>query len=661
MFLILILCCRKKMEIVTIVENGKSDAGIVIREGASEEVKFAARELQTYLKKISGADISIDTDTSENHRCQIFVGICENSDQEGLNKGDLEREGFIIRTVGNDLMLLGKDEMGTQFAVYTFLERYLGVRWFWPGELGEVVPQEQNIVLGEIDMFENSDFKWRNRGPGGALWGASTGPTEMKARERLLGVSQRHQAEVALWEKRNKWGGMKIYGGHSLGEVFPPEKYAISHPEYYALVDGERAVPGPDYDYKHEGQICTTNPEVVEVAVQWVRKFFDEHPDYDGVHLTMNDGRGFCECNKCCSLDTGELIDRPGIDLEEMQKNPSKYTVISDRIFNFMNQVTDQVQKTHPGKYVVSMAYSRYTKPPKKIKLNPYVIPQYCLWSAYRHANQDFKNEHYRIAQSWGEIADRTAIYEYHINGSWPGMHRLVMPYIVSLIKYLYDIDLDLYQTQSGDDFAINGINYYIAAKLLWDTALDEIRILEDFYQKAFGPAAAPVLNFHERLRNAWELATANGKDVNCSSLEKTRLLELFTPKLLEACEEDLIYAENLAKDELIRKRVEFYKKGFEYTKLTVDAVREAKRLEMIGVNLFPLEKALKNIHEKDRNEVEKLVGNALSAWERRNNYVEEIKNDYVIAYFWVKYNDMQRQFNPTENLKVLKRELSES
>ena len=36
--------------------------------------------------------------------------------------------------------------------------------------------------------------------------------------------SAEHQEQVVLWEQRNKWGGMKIYGGHSLGEIYPPEK-----------------------------------------------------------------------------------------------------------------------------------------------------------------------------------------------------------------------------------------------------------------------------------------------------------------------------------------------------------------------------------------------------------------------------------------------------
>jgi hypothetical protein len=654
------ISCREKIESIVIAENGSSKANIIISVNAGKDVKFAARELQSYLKKISGADVSIDTDYSGNRASKIFIGNSDNFDPLGLNIDNLAREGFIIRTVGKDLVLMGGDGIGTQFSVYTFLEKYLNVKWFWPGELGEVVPVKQTIEIGEIDNFEEPAFKWRNRGPGGALWGASKGPTEMKAREKLLGVSDEHQAEVALWEKRNKWGGIKIYGGHALGEIFPPEKFAKDHPEYYALVDGRRAVPGIDYDYKHEGQICTTNPEVIEVAVQWAKDFFDNHPDYDGVHVTMNDGRGFCECINCRSLDTGELVDRPGIDLEEMKKRSTKYTVISDRIFTFMNQVAADVQKTHPGKYVVSMAYSRYTKPPKNITLNPYVIPQYCLWSAYRHTNEDIKNKHYGIAESWGKIANRTAIYEYHINGSWPGMHRLVMPYLEKLLKFLHYEGIDLYQTQSGDDFAINGLNYYVTGKLLWDTSLSGKLILDDFYSKAFANSAPAIKRFHNILQNAWITATKNGEDVNCSSLAKTRLLELYTPKLIDLCRKELNDAGQSAENDIVRERIEFYKKGLLYTELTVNAVRSAKKIEGNGISLFPLKLAKQEIKSTDIRKSKALVEEALTAWEKRNALVEVLKNDFILAYFWVKYNDVHRNFNPTENLKVLKRELSE-
>ncbi len=646
--------CANQSGKIVITDNGLPKAVIVIKTEATETEKFAAQELQTYLRKISGVEIPVKTDSDNPQGNRILVGQNRLTEELDLKTEGLSREGFHIKTIGNDLVLVGAVDAGTQFAVYTFLERYLGVRWFWPGELGEVVPQIKTIKIEQIDDIQEPDFKWRNRGPEGALWGATTGPTEMHARERLLGVTVNHQKEVELWEKRNKWGGMKIYGGHALGEIFPPEKYTKTHPEYYALVDGKRAVPGDDYDYKHEGQVCTTNPGVIQVALEWARKFFDEHPDYDGVHLTMNDGGGFCECEHCQALDSGEFVKRPGIDIEEMKKKPAKYTIITDRIFTFLNHVSEEVQKTHPGKYIVSMAYSRYTQPPKNIRLHPFVIPQYCLWSAYKHANAEFKQQHEEIASGWAKAANKKGIYEYHINGSWPGMHRVVMPYIAESIKYLYQQGIDLYQTQSGDEFAINGLNYFVAGKLLWDTSLDENKILEDFYQKAFGNAGSAIQRFHQRLADAWQMATKEGNDVSCSSLEKTRLLELFTPQLLEKCRQDLAEAEKAADNDLIRQRIEFYKNGFRYTELTVKAVQAAKKLEESGVHLFPLEKAQQEIQTIKQGEAKKLLEEALGAWEQRNSYVEELKNEYVLAYFWVTYNDVQRKFNPTENLKEL-------
>src|SRR5437773_9296904 len=86
--------------------------------------------------------------------------------------------------------------------------------------------------------------------------------------------------------------------------------YAAANPEYYALVNGKRDAPGPGYDYKHRGQICSSNPAVVEIAANWVNAFFDSHPDYQAVHITLNDGGqpGFRACaaaasRQICGLD----------------------------------------------------------------------------------------------------------------------------------------------------------------------------------------------------------------------------------------------------------------------------------------------------------------------------------------------------------------------
>lgn len=642
--------CSKRF---VIVKDQQPQATIIVGEQASKDELVAANELQSYILKSSGVFIPLKKDNEDFCGNVITVGRNKINISSGLGLDELEDEGFRIKTNADTLSLVGKDDTGTQFAVYTFLERYLGIRWFWPGELGEVVPQNKTIEVGQIDDTEEPDFKWRDRGPGGALWGSSTGPTEMHARELVLGVTREHQKQVELWEKRNKWGGMKIYGGHVLGEIFTPQKYAKTHPEYYALVRGKRRVPGKNYDYKHGGQICTSNPEVIKVTVEWVRDFFDKHPDYGAVHITMNDGLGFCECANCRALDSGETIKEKGIGTEEAKK-PAKNTSITDRIFTFANQVAQEVQKTHPGKYVVNLAYSRYIKPPKNIELHPFVIPQFCQWSVYRHADSRVKKGHEELTAGWAKVSKRTGIYEYYINGSWPSLYRLVVPHIAQSIKFLYKHGYEFYQTQSGDEFGINGINYYVAGKLLWDTSLDEQEILDDFYRKAFGRAGGDIRRFHNRLGDAWAKAVIDGSDMSCTRIRNTHLPDLFTPQLLEKCHQDLAAAEKAADDDLIRRRVEFYSKGLHYTELTIDAIRVAKKVDALDIDLSSLKKAKQNIQVVNKEDAKRLMTEALAAWQKRSKFVEELKNDYILAYFWVKYNDVHRRFNPTNNLKEL-------
>ena len=56
-------------------------------------------------------------------------------------------EGFVIVCKGDRLLLAGNNDgpfHGTEYAVYDFL-RSLGVRWFMPGEFGEIVPHAATI------------------------------------------------------------------------------------------------------------------------------------------------------------------------------------------------------------------------------------------------------------------------------------------------------------------------------------------------------------------------------------------------------------------------------------------------------------------------------------------------------------------------------------
>ena len=79
-------------------------------------------------------------------------------------------------------MLAGNGRDGTFFAVDAFLEQFVEIRWLWPGELGELVPNQPSLRIGAVAVEHQPAYVWRDLGPGGALWG----PLDKWAAERKL-------------------------------------------------------------------------------------------------------------------------------------------------------------------------------------------------------------------------------------------------------------------------------------------------------------------------------------------------------------------------------------------------------------------------------------------------------------------------------------------
>ena len=151
---------------MTLTENGKAQATIVVAANAPYKNQLAAKELKHFLDRISGADFVIKTDDQTVSGPKILVGPSRYTENMKLDipsgqSYEETREGFLIKTVGDDLVLAGNDDgwllttdrsgtakkkkqagpdperpwrldfgtayKGTLFAVYAFLE-HLGCR-----------------------------------------------------------------------------------------------------------------------------------------------------------------------------------------------------------------------------------------------------------------------------------------------------------------------------------------------------------------------------------------------------------------------------------------------------------------------------------------------------------------------------------------------------
>ena len=130
---------------VNLVVDGASEYVIVRGENASPSEITAASELQKYLKQISGVEISIVTDSTEAIEKEIIVGKTNRESEGEFDRTELGDDGFVIKTNEGKLWLVGGEQRGTLYSVYTFLENYLGCR-FYTADF-EKVPEQKTISL----------------------------------------------------------------------------------------------------------------------------------------------------------------------------------------------------------------------------------------------------------------------------------------------------------------------------------------------------------------------------------------------------------------------------------------------------------------------------------------------------------------------------------
>ncbi|MHB8581539.1 MAG: DUF4838 domain-containing protein [Ignavibacteriaceae bacterium] len=534
-----------------IVKNGEPKSEIIIGFQHSTINKFAAAELRKYIKKISGAKIPILFQETNKYRNKIYIGQTNELIKSGLiNKVyHLKKNGFIIKSIGTSIFIAGPDSLGTLYGVYELLEM-LGVRWYMPGPLGEVIPRRKDISFYAIDTTEQPDFTYR--------W-----------------VGQND------WSRRNKCNinipigkkiiGTKIWGKFStFYNLLNPNVYFKDHPEYFSFYSGSRQKYnprlGPKVGLDWNNQICTSNHEVIKQVATNLQKVLLKDPQIKMVTLGPNDGRGFCECPNCKLLD---------------EKGDASDQIMSHRLLIFYNQVAKIIQKTNPGILVRFGAYFIYTRPPKDTNLkaldNMAVTITHYDEYCESHPIDDtlsIPNGNFRtLLNAWEKVVKHIFIYEYYYKVNWLELPWPIVHSISKDIPYLKRIGVDGFYTQySNNNTFTLLLNYYIAAKLLWNSKTNVNALLNEFYNKFYGEAHTPMKKYYQTM----EIAMAN-PNYDIPGYAPANATKVFTDSVLTVCENALNKAEILANDKVVKARITMAQRSFDYTKRCVRLLKMAQ------------------------------------------------------------------------------------
>jgi hypothetical protein len=378
--------------------------------------------------------------------------------------GELKERGCRIEVSADRIIVTAASRLGLVNGLYTLLDGW-GCRWVMPSQIGEVVPTKNALEL-----------------PAGMVVFQPPGVTTMNS---AYGGNGQQNAE---WLRRNRSGYDRwMSGQHYYFYALPPEKYFKDHPEYYALIGGQRKAT----------QLCTTNPQVIELVTEDARQFLRKHPAAVSYPMDPEDNYDFCQCDRCTALDP------PG----QWQGQP----LLTDRVIAFANEVAGRIEKEFPDRVVALYAYQSHQQPPVRIKPLPNVYVIICRANyCYVHLTPtDFCHDlaaYETMVDGWGKVCDHLFAYEYNPI-YWTA--QLPCPIYLEQAKTVRRQQAqkiyDRHEDASYPGSTSNYLDHYMTLRMMNDLKLDADKELSDLCNAFFGPAGGAMGRYYLSLARVSE------------------------------------------------------------------------------------------------------------------------------------------------------------
>ena len=483
------LCAAPALAKMKIAAAGRPAARIVVAPEATETERFAADELALFLHLVTGAKFPVSEEAGRPGGRLLVGPRAAAAALPDLDLTKLAPEEIVVRTAGGDLALAGGSPRGTLYAVYAFLEDIVGCRFWTPA--ASRIPWKRSLAIGGVSIRFKPPLEYRE-----PYWYVAFDPA-WAARNMANGVQAGGDALR---------GGRQVYEGfvHTFYSLIPPEKYFASHPEWFSEIEGRRTF--------ENAQLCLTNEEMRRELVKNLKERLRARPEATIASVSQNDCFGNCACAACRAVD-----DEEG--------GPA------GSLLRFVNAVAADIEPEFPGVAIDTLAYQYTRKPPRLVRPRPSVIVRLCsIECSFGRPLDDPRNKaFFDDLDGWAKIAGRLYIWDYTTNFS-----HYVQPHpnygvLASNIRLFVGrnvrgvFEQGAYQSW-GSEMA--ELRAWVLARLLWNPALDEGKLREDFLAGYYGPAAGAMDDYLEGLEAA---LARSGDALGCYSPSDAKFLSFDT------------------------------------------------------------------------------------------------------------------------------------
>lgn len=452
----------------TLIHDKYSDYCIRYEILSPASVRQAARDLQYYLRLASDVQLKIVFKEEKACHAYIHLGASDVAASMGITAQVLVDESFRLVTQEGNLFIVGKDSAdgahtshggtstGTRNGVSTFLEDYVGVRWLMPGEVGEDVPKQREVVIPELDRYEVPGFE-----------------------NRRIAYIQNDNPLVQQWLQRQKQGySLQLNHYHNFQQIIPAKQYD-EHPDWFPEMDGER--PRPTERYKLE----TTSPELVQAVARRVSAAFKKDKSLYSFSISPSDSGGWSTSIESLAFYDHDIHGRRSI---------------TPLVLNFYRNVAALVAKAHDDRLVCGYIYTNYLYPPSK------GIPQLpnnlCLVLApdisygYGLYRETTRKDLEMLLQQWSMATPQVAYYDLPVNllqsvgaPNPPGLE--ILTYLYPRIAEARMRGVYMYGVSAWGQGALTN---YLLAKLNWNPQANVKEIAREFFQRAYGEEAGNAM-----------------------------------------------------------------------------------------------------------------------------------------------------------------------
>lgn len=528
-------------EPIVLVNDGKPMATIVIANNDSS--KAAAQEFIEHVKLATGAELPVVTDNSSPITGNLLlIGASSLTKALNITADGIAYEGFRVQTFSNGLAIVDAKrgpEWGdatSAFGVYDVLERFLGVRWYYPGADGTVVPETKDVVIPQVSYTDQPHYTKRVMSPMQAQGLSNDDCGKLCSRWRLGGTAP-------------------VMGCSAFGFL---AHYYDQYPEIFELsVDGKRNREFP----------CMGNPKTLELTIKDLEGLWDRNetmpfetgtgnkqPWTDGraIHIQPWDANLNCHCPYCMAQ-----ID-PG----------NRWGSYSKLMAQFVANLGTEMHKRWPEKKVYYLPYLNYTVPPMDVVFPTNVYVQVCLmYGPALQKEPSVMAEHEAWINGWYKLTGHPVqLWEYQL---WPFLKMpFQYPHVIQALyqKHRTDVEgtglngVDFPSGVPGEQYAQFGPTMYVWFHLLWNPDFNVDAAIEEYIDLLYGPANEPMRAIIHQMTDRWEnVKWKDGLGITGISL-KQMYTETMPPSEMEKFAANLELAKSLApKGSVYERRVNFF------------------------------------------------------------------------------------------------------